>query len=81
MTYNQVYHGQSVCYQRQKAIVVGIGTYTPRLRSVVDWIVGRNTDTTKIRIEFSDGSESSVLLSEIKCGLSSDNKNKPKGRQ
>ena len=66
MEYNQIYHGKIVCYQRQQAVVRGIGTYSPRLRSVFDWVVGRNTTTTTATIEFPNGEEKQVRIAELK---------------
>lgn len=84
MTYNQVYHGQRVLYRNQTAIVQHIGTYQPTFRSLFAWIARKYfglswNSQTKATIIFSDGTESSVLLTELKPQLSSGNENKPKG--
>ena len=65
MKYNEIYLGKTVCYQRQKAIVRNIGTYTPTLRHIVDWVLGKGDRTTEITIELKNGTEKKVPLGDL----------------
>ena len=65
MNYNDIYLGKTVCYQRQHAIVRSIGTFTPTLRHIVDWVLGKGDRTTEITIELKDGTEKKVALGDL----------------
>ena len=65
MNYNDIYLGKTVCYQRQHAIVRNIGTFTPTIRHLVDWVLGKGDRTTEITVELKDGTEKKVPLGDL----------------